>query len=610
MSSMTILHPDPTAETAVLRKRMRNSANSSPDVPLVIEGPEQSRVNPELPDAGLPPAVGVQSFQVFRASRAVPELCDAKGWTYHHHVDMACWKGRLYVGWNSCEKDEDIWPSRELYSTSLDGARWSPPAELFPQGVSTCLRMYFFRARNDRMLVIAGLRSGPDKTNEEAKGGLVVREIRADHTLGDIFTLQSPPVIEKRPPMFESSKDAGFVEACRHLLADRIFLEQQDYGRLLGPRRMKWHDPANWPGGTMPGKGKWVFGKAMSFYRRGSEIFAANKMGWVVTSKDDGETWSTPVIPPTLVTGGAKVWAQQTADGRYALVYNPARKNRFPLAIVTSDDGVHFRDMRIVQGELPVQRYSGRDRSIGPQYVRGISTWADDGSRQDQAIWLVYSMSKEDIWASRVPLPVKTSETGGVNEDFSTAAEGPFVPGWNTYCPKWAKVEIARRTGGGGKCLRLENRDPHDYARAIRVFRESARASVSFKVRANEQNRQALEIELLGTFGSPRPVQLRLGNGIFEGITPAGSKQRSFSAGQWVSVTIEVDAANGTFSVALNDEQVLHDVNIAEPADTLNRISFRTGGFRGIGGACPIAPESDRPTDPSAYEIADLRVEI
>src|SRR5581483_7111938 len=218
---------------------MSNSERSSSDAPVVIEGPEQSRVNPELPDAGLPPAVGVQSFQVFRASRAVPELCDSRGWTYHHHVDMACWKGRVYVGWNSCEKDEDIWPARELYSTSADGASWSPPQEMFPQGLSTCLRMYFFHAPNGRMLVIAGLRAGIDKTNEEAKGGLVVREIRADHSLGEVFTLQSPPVIEKRPSLFESSGDAGFIEACRQLLADRLYLEQQDYGRLLGPRRMR-----------------------------------------------------------------------------------------------------------------------------------------------------------------------------------------------------------------------------------------------------------------------------------------------------------------------------------------------------------------------------------
>src|SRR3954449_2116495 len=136
---------------------------SNAPFPIIIEGDEQSRVDPALADAGLPPAVGVHSFQVFRASKAVPEITDGRGWTYHHHVDLACWRGWLYVGWNSCERDEDVWPSRELFSTSIDGETWTAPAELFPQGVSTPLRMYFYRATNGRMLAIAGLR--PD-TNE------------------------------------------------------------------------------------------------------------------------------------------------------------------------------------------------------------------------------------------------------------------------------------------------------------------------------------------------------------------------------------------------------------------------------------------------------------
>src|SRR5206468_10963076 len=116
------------------------------------------------------------------------------------------------------------------------------------------------------------------------------------------------------------------------------------------------------------------------------------------TSTDDGETWSMPTVPPTLVTGKAKVWAQKTRDGRVALVCNPSTQNRFQLAIVTSYDGMTFRDMRIVQGELPRQRYAGLHRSIGPQYVRGISAWSDDSSRDENVLWLVYSMNKEDIW--------------------------------------------------------------------------------------------------------------------------------------------------------------------------------------------------------------------
>src|SRR5580704_2346257 len=145
--------------------------------PIQIQGPEQSQINTNLPDGGLLPAIGVKNIQIFRASHDSPELTDGKGWTYNHHIDMACWKGRLYVAWSSGEKDEDTWPWREVYSTSTDGLTWSPTAELFPQGVSNPLRMHFFLAPNGRMLAIAGLRRGEVKLTDKNRDTMVVREI-------------------------------------------------------------------------------------------------------------------------------------------------------------------------------------------------------------------------------------------------------------------------------------------------------------------------------------------------------------------------------------------------------------------------------------------------
>jgi len=497
--------------------------------PILIEGDEQSRLDPALPDGGLRPYPGVQSYQVFRASRDVPELTDGKGWTYHHHIDMACWRGRLYVGWNSCERDEDVWPSRELFSTSVDGRAWTDPQELFPQGVSTPLRMYFYFATDvGRMLAIAGGRLDTSDTDEDRKGPLVVREIRADHTLGDVCTLQGTGALRH----FEQCGDAAFMAACRQLLADRVFLEQQDRGKLLGDRRMKWHDPGAWTEGMVPGDSeKWVAGKAYSFLRRPDGLLVGvSKMGWTTTSRDDGATWTRPLVPPTLVTGKAKVWAQQTADGRFALVYNPSRKNRYPLVIVRGDDGMHFRDMRIVQGELPIQRYEGRFRSIGPQYVRGISTWSDDGSRAgERAMWLVYSMSKEDIWVSRVPL------------DGDEHA-------WGVYSPKWAPVKVE------GDEVRLEDRDPYDYAAATRGFRGGA----SFEVMA-EQLDSLLYAEISDDTGRrTTPIEIE-------------------AAGRWQAV--RVDAAGAA------------------------TVTFRTRAPRGVGGTHPVDAGTDRPIEPAVFRV-------
>lgn len=378
---------------------------------LQVLGPEQASLNMSLPDGGLPPMPGVKNIEVFHASREAPDLNGGNGWTYNHHVDLAEWKGRLYLAWDSCEKDEDVGISRELYSTSSDGEHWSRPAELFPKGLSMAMRMYFFRAPSGRMLAIAGLRTSPDTTNEAKKGAMLVREILADHTLGTVYTLRpssdaAPATI---PANYSTSTDRGFIDACNQLLANKPFLEQQDYGRLLGERRMKWHDVNTWPADE-PSRPHFAnrFGKAMAFYhRQDGALVALMKWGWVMLSTDEGETWSPPTRPPTLVAGMAKAWGQRTSDGRYALVYNPHLEQRYPLVMVDGDDGITFKNMRVIHGQTEPMRYPGLYKVLGPQYVRGISEWSSDGSRNDKSMWIAYSVNKEHIWVSRVPIPVQ-----------------------------------------------------------------------------------------------------------------------------------------------------------------------------------------------------------
>jgi hypothetical protein len=362
--------------------------------PIVITGATRA-------DPATPAVAGARNIEVYYARES--------GWTYNHHVDMACWKGRLYVAWDSCRKDEDVGVSRERYATSADGVHWSEPQMLFPEGLSTALRMYFYVAPNGRMLALAGLRSSADTPGEVRKGGLIVREIRQDHSLGEVFLLRRPSGDPPAglPPEYSASNDHPFVEACQHLLQNRPVLEQQDYGMLLGDRRMKWHDPAAWPADE-PSRADFNgrFGKAMCFFHRADgALVDVMKWGWVLVSHDEGATWSAPVRPPTLVTGMAKVWGQRTPGGRYVLVYNPDPEKRYPLVMVHGDDGVTFGDMRIVNGELPPMRFAGRYKVLGPQYPRGISEWSSDGSRKDDAVWVAYSMNKEDIYVSRIPEP-------------------------------------------------------------------------------------------------------------------------------------------------------------------------------------------------------------
>lgn len=358
--------------------------------PIVIEGINEWP-SPNPADK-LVMAEGVTTTTIFRSDRERPELSDGRGWTWQHHPDLAAWRGRLYVAWDSGEKDEDRWPARQVYSTSADGSTWAKPKELFPQGTSTPTRMHFFHAPNGVMLTIAGLRSSREITTEKTKDGAIIRRINDDHALGPVHVLRWPGAWvadssqRTEPcaslPFYTASRDKQFVEACTRLLASRTFLEQQDFGRFLDMEdRIIWEQNSAWSKNLYQDNDRAGFGRATSFFhRKDGAIVGISKQRWVTVSHDEGETWSQPVKPGTLVSGNAKVWGQRTADGRYALVYNPNRTKRYPLVVVTSDDGIHFKDMAVVNPGTDPRRYEGILKTYGAQYMRGISEWTSDGS--------------------------------------------------------------------------------------------------------------------------------------------------------------------------------------------------------------------------------------
>lgn len=68
----------------------------------------------------------------------------------------------------------------------------------------------------------------------------------------------------------------------------------------------------------------------------------------------------------------SKHWLLHTSASRYALVLNPTNRNRYPPAIMTGHDSATFKDLAVVHGELPDQRFGRYLKNIGPHYVRGI----------------------------------------------------------------------------------------------------------------------------------------------------------------------------------------------------------------------------------------------
>jgi hypothetical protein len=589
---------------------------------------------------GLPSAVGAQNFQVFRANRAGTETGEAEGWTYNHAPMLAYWRGRFFVQFLSNPRSEHVAPGRTLLTSSADGRTWPEPKIVFPtyplpvggneqlrargEVVPTFAvmhqRMGFFVSKTDRLLTLGfyGFSPQPDNSPFDQRGvGRVVREVFADGSFGPIYFIHYNRHAGWNEantdfPFFERSPDAGFIAACHELRSNHLVVQQwkEEHGdsdpliNLRGPL------------------------KAFSFYtRHDGSVIGLWKWSFAGLSRDRGKSWEWLERIPSLETAGGKIWGQRTSDGRYALLYNPStnNKHRWPLAMVTSDDGVHFSDMRVVAGHVSPTRYAGdRFKDFGQNYVRGIAE--GNGLPADGALWFVYSMNKEDIWIGRVPIPANLPPDDAVNDIFDESAVRNGLHAWNLYCPRWSRVEFVA-DGPAKTCLQLRDADPYDYACAERVFRPSRFTRVEIRLRVVASGAKTLYIELWDRHGRI-PVRATIASDGSLTIHHGRRKENvaALRIGTCYTLTIHADTAAHQFEASLNGEALGQNPRnqrqrptesgwlFLAPADSISRLVFRTGPVRREPNvdsdveAVSDLPGAEKPLDPTIVQIESLQI--
>lgn len=583
--------------------------------------------DPTLHEARLPYAVGVENIQVVRSNRTHPEMAEDFGWTYNHAPNMAYWNGQFYLQYLSNPKDEHVAPGHTLLVTSKDGIHWNKPVEAFPpyeapegveipegyHGYMMHQRMGFYTAPNGKFLNLA-FYGHTDKPFKKGGIGRVVREIKKDGSFGPIYFIRYSSYTDWGPentsyPFYTESKDKEFVAACESLLNDKLATLQwldedsgnDDFFTALRPYKDSIESPS-------------------IYHREDGKAVALWKFSMVTISDDEGVSFSDPVKAPTLLMAGGKNWGQKTDDGRYAMVYNPieTQEYRFPLIVISGDDGIVFDNMALVHAEVPARRFYGRWKDFGPNYTRGITE--NNGNPPGEDMWVTYSVNKEDIWVSRIPLPIRHELDENVNDTFDDLEAGASVPNWNLYKPVWAPAEIAKSPDTEGNALKLADKDPYDYARAIRVFKEGQQLNAKFKVFADQNNSGMLDIEIADQFGN-RPVQLRLdekGNL----VRLIGEKEeviQAYKGKQWYEMEISVNTENyGSYSLTLNGKKVLDEVPLSVVVKSVERISFRTGEFRNLPNRKtpnqsenPPSPleGADDPVQEAVFYIDDVNIE-
>ena len=528
--------------------------------------------NPRLHEGGFRYAIGVENIQVMRANRTHPEEAEDYGWTYNHAPNITYWQGKFYLEYLSNPVDEQQPPGQTLLVTSVDGRRWSKPVVAFPpykapEGVTIPKpyygyimhqRMGFYTAPDGRLLLLAfyGHSYNPFK---EGGIGRVVREIYPDGSMGPIYFIRYSShtkwdASNTAYPFYTQSKDKGFRKACEALLADRL-------------KTLQWIDEDRGLDGFYTLKDSINRVQATNWYhRQDGKVVALWKWSYAALSADEGQTWSTPVRVPSLIMAGGKQWGQRTSDGRYAICYNPIETQpyRYPLITITSDDGIRFDSMCVVHGEVPPRRFFGENKDFGPCYVRGIT----EGEQQpkDQNMWLTYSVNKEDIWVARVPLPVRTTWNGPVNDRFDQILPHDVIPNWNLYRPKWANVFA------DGRSLCLTDSDRYDYARAIRVFEQGKRVNIHLRLKVVTENGEPFEIDVTDRHGE-RMLSLSLKDGV---ICSLQQTLATYHPNEWMDINLTLDTDKRTFTCFGRTLPALHAVNSVE------RISFRTGTWRNL----------------------------
>lgn len=581
--------------------------------------------NLELHHGDLQTVRGVHSYQVVRANRAADGV---ENWTYNHAPMLAWWNGRFYLQYLSNPVSEHLAPGRTLLTSSADGRSWDPPGILFDQypvkggnypGVDPELtrqdttavmhqRMGFYVASDGRLLTLGFYGFSPTLVLppfDRLGIGRVVREIYRDGSWGPAFFIHLNEHAgwnrsNTSLAWYTESDDNGFVTACEELLENRLVVQQWTEEHGAADPRIKL-------------KGRY---KALSYYTLSDgRVVGLWKWSRAGITADGGETWNPVGETPSIETAGGKIWGQRTSDNRFVLLYTPTMNNqhRWPLALTTSADGLNFGDLYAVCGDVLPRRYHGSHKDFGLNYVRGIAE--GNGTPPGDDVWVAYSMNKEDIWITRIAVPIRTTVDGHVDDDFSIMDAAEFSRKWTTLNPRHAPITLE-------SFLCIRDGDPWDYARAERHFPESHAITVDLEFSLPDPKDGQLFVELLDPRGRVAVRLLKDGDGMLKVHHSRGTTILiPCEMNKNIHVRTVVDTALHRFTIVANGRQmgsgqVYNGESWTQPSwyflnsvRSLSRLVLRTKPIRREPTPdTPLEPGEDLPETPPLQRVATFHI--
>ncbi len=360
--------------------------------------------------------------------------------TFNHHSHITHFKGVFYAVWDTQLRDEHGPGQHGLMRRSLDqGRTWTPVEVLFPkmdryipsseaetdgQYRGRIQTSNGFAVVDDVLYAVTEVddhRGTKISNRKRFHAGRLCRSINPDGGLGELFWLteKAPPPVEGFPsyppgdpilvkkineyfnqpgheiqldfssPVPESDSSTDSWTPCPIADDNHRLIEQVPSYRAADGRWVRLYRDAGLIGVPIPEKGPKVeLEKSKS------------RRNYASYSFDNCKTWTVPTRT-SFPDACARSNAGRLPDGQVYVINNVLPLStkfggRSLLGISLSRDGLNFDRVAVIRFVPPPMRFKGRAKSVGFQYPHSVVVGDN--------LWVMYSVNKEDIEVTRIPL--------------------------------------------------------------------------------------------------------------------------------------------------------------------------------------------------------------
>lgn len=356
----------------------------------------------------------LENMETIKIHTAIPETG-----IYNHEAHIAYHKGIIYARWDNHLKDENGSGQRNLFRRSSDGGTtWTPMEELFPSQDKMLPRDEAhkgtrFQTSNGFAMVddvLYAVAEVDDHGEGRVNIGKLCRSFNPNGTPGKMFWLDSeaPEPVPGFPAY--PAGDAALVGKINNYFQQPGNEIQLNYGPranlpISDDNHRMWDPTSAW----QLSNGTWV-----KLYRDAGQLglpspktgpkkeleASKHRRNYAVYSFDDGKTWTIPTVT-TFPDACAVSNSGKLPDGQVYVINNvlplsTKHGGRQFLAISFSRDGLNFDRAAVIRFNAPTQRYKGHARSKGYAYPHSVI--------EGDNLWVIYSVNKEDIQLTRIPL--------------------------------------------------------------------------------------------------------------------------------------------------------------------------------------------------------------